>query len=331
MAALSPESRVYSPLDAGALYRRQGFQHCSADRRPGRTGPRPGRTRVRTAAGRQALTSRTFTWVGFLFVFGVFLSLAGRFAVLDPVEDAVLTATEPVQRALRDAVRPLADVLTDYGDRQQLADENTRLRAEVERLSADVARLRESEARAKTLEELLGVRDAFPDATFLTADVVSRSPAELRDVVAIDRGSSDGVREGMVVLSAGRTLVGVVTQVTSGHAWVRLVTDPDSAVSAVVQESRAAGVVVGTHEGAMEMQYVRQGMAVHEGDTVVTSSEGGKVPGGLVVGRVAAVASQEQDLFQRITVQPLATLSRLETVLVMTSFLPQIPVAPGSE
>ena len=229
-------------------------------------------------------------------MFGVFLSLAGRFAVLDPVEDAVLTATEPVQRALRDAVRPLADVLTDYGDRQQLADENTRLRAEVERLSADVARLRESEARAKTLEELLGVRDAFPDATFLTADVVSRSPAELRDVVAIDRGSSDGVREGMVVLSAGRTLVGVVTRVTSGHAWVRLVTDPDSAVN-----------------------------------TVVTSSEGGTVPGGLVVGRVAAVASQEQDLFQRITVQPLATLSRLETVLVMTSFLPQIPVAPGSE
>lgn len=262
----------------------------------------------------------------------MFLSVASRFAILDPVEDLALSLASPVQQRLTDAVRPLADLVTDYGDRQRLVDENARLRADLERLSVQVARLREHEARVKELEELLGVRAAFPDETFIAASVTGHSPDNVKRVVILNRGASDGVREGMVVLSEGKSLVGHVSKVTANHAWVTLVTDPSSAVSAVVQESRAAGVVVGLGDGdSMDMQYVRQGLAVHEGDTVITSGEGGKTPPGLVIGRVTSVQTNDQDLFQRVTVQPLAALSRLDTVLVMTSFRPQTPQAPESE
>lgn len=262
----------------------------------------------------------------------MFLSVASRFALLDPVENLALTLASPVQRRLTDAVRPLADLVTDYSDRQRLADENARLRADLERLSVEIARLREQETRVKTLEELLGVRSAFPDETFIAASVSGRSPDALKRVIILNRGASDGVREGMVVLSEGKSLVGHVSGVTANHAWVTLVTDPSSAVSAVVQESRAAGVVIGTGEGdVMDMQYVRQGQAVHEGDTVMTSGEGGKTPPGLVIGRVTRVQANDQDLFQQITVQPLATLSRLDTVLIMTSFRPQWPETPEPE
>lgn len=262
----------------------------------------------------------------------MFLSVASRFALLDPVENLALTLASPVQQRLTDAVRPLADLVTDYSDRQRLADENARLRADLERLSVEIARLREQETRVKTLEELLGVRSAFPDETFIAASVTGRSPDALKRVIILNRGASDGVREGMVVLSEGKSLVGHVSGVTANHAWVTLVTDPSSAVSAVVQESRAAGVVVGTGDGdVMDMQYVRQGQAVHEGDTVMTSGEGGKTPPGLVIGRVTRVQANDQDLFQQVTVQPIATLSRLDTVLIMTSFRPQSPETPEPE
>ncbi|HWQ29221.1 MAG TPA: hypothetical protein VNN12_09385, partial [Dehalococcoidia bacterium] len=74
----------------------------------------------------------------------MFLSVASRFAVLQPVEDLALTFASPVQQRLTDAVRPLVDIVTDYSDRQRLASENARLRADLERLSVDVARLREN-------------------------------------------------------------------------------------------------------------------------------------------------------------------------------------------
>lgn len=262
----------------------------------------------------------------------MFLSVASRFALLDPVENLALTLASPVQQRLTDAVRPLADLVSDYSDRQRLAGENARLRADLERLSVEIARLREQETRVKTLEELLGVRSAFPDETFIAASVTGRSPDALKRAIILNRGASDGVREGMVVLSEGKSLVGHVSGVTANHAWVTLVTDPSSAVSAVVQESRAAGVVVGTGDGdVMDMQYVRQGQAVHEGDTVMTSGEGGKTPPGLVIGRVTRVQANDQDLFQQVTVQPIATLSRLDTVLIMTSFRPQSPETPEPE
>ena len=66
-----------------------------------------------------------------------------------------------------------------------------------------------------------------------------------------------------------------------------LITDPKSAVSAMVQESRAEGVVAGNYDGALNMEFVGQGAAVKEGDFVMTSGVGGGYPEGIVIGRVS--------------------------------------------
>jgi rod shape-determining protein MreC len=55
---------------------------------------------------------------------------------------------------------------------------------------------------------------------------------------------------------------------------------------------------------------------------VITSGVGGDFPPGLIIGRVSAVGSSRQEIFKDVTVEPLASLSRLETVLVLTSFTP---------
>jgi rod shape-determining protein MreC len=167
------------------------------------------------------------------------------------------------------------------------------------------------------------VRKQFPNDTFLAGSVVSRDAGNLRSIIAIDRGRADGVREGMIVVSEGRSLVGTVSKVFDSYAWVMLITDPKSAVSAIVQESRAEGVVAGNYDGALNMEFVGQGAAVKQGDFVITSGVGGGYPPGIVIGRVSTVQKTEQDLFQSVRVDHLASLSALEHVLVLTSFEPQ--------
>jgi rod shape-determining protein MreC len=76
------------------------------------------------------------------------------------------------------------------------------------------------------------------------------------------------------------------------------------------------------------MEFVGQAAAVKQGDTVVTSGLGGAYPAGLVIGKVTGVSGNRQEIFQSVTVEPLASLSRLETVLVMTSFVPIQLAAP---
>ena len=223
---------------------------------------------------------------------------------------------------VRSIAQPIADAVSNFGDVRALTRDNDALRADNERLNADIARLREESARREQLERLLEVKNALADQEFLATNIFSRDPSNLRQVVAIDRGRSDGLKAGMPVVTEGKTLVGTVTKVQDGHSWVTLVTDVDSAVSSLILESRAQGVVSGGYNRRLSMEFVGQDSAVKEGDTVVTSGLGGTYPSGLVIGRVTGVSGQRQELFRRVTVEPLASLSRLETVLVMTSFVP---------
>lgn len=281
------------------------------------------------AAGKTlSMTARTLAWTGFIALAAFALMAASQFTLLDPVEDVTLDVTAPVQGVLSDATRPVADWVNNVTDARALADDNQRLRAENEALRNEVARGREDSVELKNLRDLAAVRQQFPDDAFLTSSVIARDSSNLRSLVAIDRGRSDGVREGMIIVTEGRSLVGTVSKTYDDHAWVTLITDPKSAVSALVQESRAEGVVAGNYDGDLVMEFVGQGAVVSEGDFVITSGIGGGYPAGVVIGRVSNVQRTEQDLFQEVHVDHLASLTALTDVLVLTSFVPRALEGP---
>ena len=105
-------------------------------------------------------------------------------------------------------------------------------------------------------------------------------------------------------------------------------TDQTSAISALIQESRVQGVVVGSADGTLNMEFVEETADVKEGDLVLTSGLGGDHPSGELIGQVVKVGRAPQELFQEVRVQPLADLTRIETVLVLTSFVPQDVATP---
>src|SRR4030042_1835321 len=127
---------------------------------------------------------------------------------------------------------------------------------------------------------------------------------------------------GMVVMSAGSSLVGVVSAALDDFAWVTLITDPNSSVNAMVMESRTQGVVSGTLHAGLKMELLPQEEVVQPGSTVATSGLGGNFPDALLIGEVVSVQGSPQDIFQKAEVEPAADLTRLETVLVLTSFQP---------
>jgi rod shape-determining protein MreC len=259
---------------------------------------------------------------------GIVLIAFSGFGLTRPLEDASFAVLSPVQAGLRSIAQPIANVVTNYGDVRDLTAENTSLRTENERLQAEIARLLEEATQREQLSRLLEVANSLEGHEFATARVISRDAGNLREQVAIDLGTSDGLRSGMPVVTEGNTLIGTVTRVEDDHSWVTLVSDAASAVSSLILESRAQGVVSGGYNRRLTMDFVTQDSAVKEGDTVVTSGLGGTYPAGLVIGKVTGVGGQRQDLFQSVTVEPLASFSRIETVLVMTSFVPTRVTAP---
>ena len=274
------------------------------------------------------LTARTAAWFASFMGAGILLLALSGIGLLRPVEDVSYLVLAPLESSLRSIAQPIADVVTNYSDVRSLTADNESLRAENERLQAEIARLQEQATQREQLERLLEVKNSLSGQDFLAAHVFARDPSNLRQIIAVDRGRADGLRSGMPVVTEGNTLVGTVTRVEDSHAWVTLVTDVDSAVSSLILESRAPGVVAGGYSRRLSMEFVSQDSTVKEGDMVVTSGLGGTYPAGLVIGRVTGLGGQRQEIFRSVTVEPLASLARLETVLVMTSHAPTRLSAP---
>ncbi|MEX1104034.1 MAG: rod shape-determining protein MreC, partial [Dehalococcoidia bacterium] len=170
------------------------------------------------------------------------------------------------------------------------------------------------------LEVALGVSQD-ESSERLAANVVTRDISPFVAVIRIDKGTNDGVRNGMVVLSAQGTLVGTVTKALDDLSFVRLVTDTQSRVNAKAVESNADGILKGTPGRGLTFDLAQGDLKV--GDIIVTSGLGGNYPEGLVIGEVSDVSGNSQDLFRKVTVEPGVRGSTAQTVFVRTDFLPQ--------
>lgn len=255
--------------------------------------------------------------------------LMSRMGAAQPFQSVAQRVSEPVEAALRGATAPLADFVSNVGSYGRLRTENRDLRAENERLQVELARAREAENRSNQLADLLKIGEQMGSDRVTYAAIVAQDPSPLRNVVAINRGTADGVQAGMPVLGKGGALVGTVERARERVAWVRLITDAQSGVNAVIQESRAPALAAGAADRTLHMEFLAQGVVVKPGDTVMTSGLGGSYPAGLLIGRVAKVAGGSPEVFKQVEVEPAVQLASLETVAVLTGFQPTPVGAPG--
>jgi rod shape-determining protein MreC len=264
--------------------------------------------------------SRYTWWAAAMAGLALFLTLASQVGVLTPVQGAFLTVTSPFERLLGGIFRPVAGLLSDAGDLGALRNENKDLRLRNEQLENDLVQAKQDAARIRELEAALGLPEGEKGETKLAAGVVHRDQSAFNDVVLIDRGSSDGVKAGMVVLSPQGTLMGAVTKVTASQSFVRLISDSKSRVSAETVDTKATGIVKGTPGRSLSFDLARADIKV--GDLVQTSALTGRYPPGITIGRVTEVKGTNQDLFRTVKVESTVRLSTVSTVLVLTSFTP---------
>ncbi|MGD9932205.1 MAG: rod shape-determining protein MreC [Dehalococcoidia bacterium] len=274
------------------------------------------------------ILSRYTWWLGAMAALAFLMTFAGQFGALGPIQGAYLRATEPVENALGAVFRPVAGLLSNAGDINSLRDENRELRLENEALQTELVTLAREAERARELEAALNITTASTEGSRVAANVVHRESSPFTDVLSIDRGSSDGIRVGMVVLSAQGSLLGSVIDVFSDRSFVRLITDSRSRVVAETLDTHVEGTVKGTANRQLELDLAQGEVVV--GDMVVTSALSGRFPAGLPIAKVADVSGSPQDLHLTVKLEPLVRLSGARTVLVLTSFVPETSLVGSS-
>jgi rod shape-determining protein MreC len=188
------------------------------------------------------------------------------------------------------------------------------LRARVHELEEEAARLRDVEHENERLRALLDFRQTLR-GDLVGARVIGRDAGTLARTLVIDRGERDGVVKGAPVVVPGG-VVGRVFLVSPHAARVLLITDHNSGVDAVVERTRARGIVEGQVDGGCVLKFVTRTEDVQVGDVVVTSGGDGLFPRGLPIGRVTTIDKRGQGLFQHAVVAPSVDMGDLDEVLV---------------
>jgi rod shape-determining protein MreC len=209
----------------------------------------------------------------------------------------------------------IRDLWRDYVNLRGVRQENRELKEEIQQLRIEQARLSEDAGQAHRLQALLGFKEQFISHT-VAAQVIGTSGSEQSRSLYIDKGSRDGLRQDMAVITADG-VVGKVLRVFAATSQVLLINDQTSGVGAILEKSRLQGVLRGTPTGDIMLEKVMSDELVQPGEKVLTSGGDQIFPKGLVVGTVTRVAPGPE-LFFSIQVKPAADLGRLEEVLVIT-------------
>lgn len=263
----------------------------------------------------------------FFSALALFLMVADvRFKWVQPLRAALAVTLLPVQRALavpvdlwhgggdylrglagaQAAERELRQRLAAQSERalrvEQLAQENTRLRALIELRSA------------------AAVRATPAEVMYEAADPYSRK-------VYLDRGAAQGLTLGSPVINEAGVL-GQVTRLYPLTAEVTLLADKDAAIPVLNTRTQQRSAAFGGAVGGMELRYASANADVQVGDLLHTSGLDGVYPPGLPVARVAAIERRVESGFARILLKPVANADGVHHVLVLEPLSLQLPARP---
>lgn len=235
----------------------------------------------------------------------------------------VAAVVTPPERLAHNVGLGLRGVWSNYIYLRHLREQNETLQAENDRLRLEQASLAEDARSGERLRAMLEFRGQYIDKT-LPAQVIGTSGTDQAHVIYIDKGSNDGVRAQMPVITPDG-VVGKIKNVFPGTAQVLLISDQTSGAGVMLQSTRIRGVMKGNALGEPQIVNISPDDRIKPGETILTSGGDQVYPMGLPVGVVDRVVAEPETSFVNVVVKPNANLAKLEEVLVIIQVSDKMP------
>lgn len=256
---------------------------------------------------------RPFLSVIFVLVVLVFLFSRGWFS---PIGSFTVRTVSPITSGVANAINNTGGYILAYFRIGKLSRTVRILEEKNAEYEAKITRLSGIEEENKILREQIKL---LPKNKYklLAGEIISRTVDGVSDAVIINRGSNDGIREGMPVIVNDGIVVGKIFRVESLTSVVMLVTDADFKLTASVQGTKAQGLVRGTKGLDVSMDTIPRDIEIHIGDKVVTTGMDGLFPPDLLVGKIRSISAPQNEIFQTAKVSMIVDVKRARIVSVI--------------
>ena len=229
----------------------------------------------------------------------------------------VVSLVTPPEKLVHSIGHGFRSMWSNYAYLRGVRRENRDLKAEVQRLRIEQAGLMEDARQGQRLQKLLSFKEQYIYKT-QPAQVIGTSGSDLSHVLIIDKGSHDGIKVDMPVITPDG-VVGKIKEVYSRESHLLLISDQTSGAGVLLESLRLRGVLRGNSLGQPQIVNMTTDERIKAGERVLTSGGDQVYPRGLPVGVVDhTIPDPEHDGYVAIVVKTAANLSRLEEVLVVT-------------
>lgn len=245
------------------------------------------------------------------------------------LEAMAFGAFSGVQRASAGFADGVASLWGRYVAVHGVVAENERLRGEITQLHGELQQRDALAAQSRSLEAILHLQQSVAQRT-IAARVIAGDPTPGSLVITIDRGTADGLRESLGVITTGGVVGRVMGQPLPHAARVQLLTGRSAGVGAVLEQAKATGIIQGGGDDPpLRMTFVPNSYDVKAGERVLTSGQDGIFPSGFVIGWVTQ-AERGSTMYKLIAVRPSVNFGRLDVVLVLLD-APPVGAGAGAE
>lgn len=243
------------------------------------------------------------------------LFILSLFGLLKWPKNIFWKITNPVGMVLKVSFGGIPKFFRNIFYINSITKQNRNLIEENLNLQSELAKLQETKYENEILKKELNFSKTAPDNLDLfPVAVIGKTSGYLKSVT-IDKGEKDGLFKGQAVISQG-FLVGTVSEIRPDNAEVILITDYNSLIPVVLQESRGTGLIRGGI-GGLVVEDIPLNISIKNNESVITSGLGGVVPSGLVIGVVKEVISKPGEIFQKVSVASPIDFSKLEVLFVV--------------
>lgn len=246
-----------------------------------------------------------------------------------PVKQVSGFLITPVQKGINGFGSWLSGLTDNFEDAETLRKENVELQARVDTLTEENSQLIQDREELRRLRELFDLDEQYDEYEKVGARVIAKESGNWFQLFTIDKGSNDGIKADMNVISGGG-LVGIVTETGPNWSTVRSIIDDNSNVSAMVSTTSDQCIIAGDlrliDEGSLNLiKLTDADNKVHVGDKVVTSYISEKFLPGILIGYISELGNDANNLTKSGYITPVVDFRHLQEVLVILELKEYVP------
>lgn len=241
---------------------------------------------------------------------------------LNTFESMIKDGVIEIQKIFYVPIKSFSTMVNDFFSLKDVLEENKILKSNVDKIESLEAENIELKQQIEKMKEELNIEYVLTDYDYLNATVISRNSFYWYNTLTIDKGSHNGIEEGMVVMNS-TGLIGKIVNVSTFSSDVKLITTNDTnnkiSVSITNGDNKLTGLINGYdyNEGVLKVEGISNTATVAIGDLVYTSGLGGVFPSGILIGRVENITTDVYDLAKIINVKPSASFDDINYVTIL--------------